>query len=366
MNSRERVMTAIAHREPDRVPIDFWALSEVSQRLRSHLGFASQEELLRAFHVDLRVIEGPSFVGQEMAARPDGSARDLWGVWRKPQLVQAGDASGTYMEVSESPLAHATTVAEIEGYPGWPSPDWWDYSNLAADCERCSGYAVVNAGDRKDRTAQLKPAMYLRGIEQFLLDLQENPSIAEAIIARIGDYFLEYNRRVFAAAQGKPARPGIDIFMMGDDFGTQTGPIVSPQMWRRYFGRGFRAFIELAHSFGIKVMHHTCGSVRALIPDFIEAGLDILQSIQPRAANMDLAELKREFGKHLCFHGSIDIQHTLPFGTPDDVREEVRQRMAAGKPGGGFIIGPAHNIQFDTPTENILALYEACLEHGPY
>jgi len=361
MDSRERVMTAVAHRDPDRVPIDFWALSEVSTRLRSHLSLQSQEDLLKYLHVDLRVIEGPSFVGQEMAARADGSVQDLWGVWRKPQVVGRAEVSGTYMEVSESPLAGATALAEIEAYPGWPSPDWWDYSDLHKGCAECEGYAAVNAGDRKDRTAQLKPAMYLRGMEQFLFDLQENPAIAEAIIAHIVDYFLEYNRRVFETALGK-----IDIFMMGDDFGTQQGPIVSPAMWRRYFAKGFRQFIELAHSFGIKVMHHTCGSVRPLIPDFIEAGLDILQSIQPRAAGMDLSELKREFGKDLCFHGSIDIQRTLPFGTPGDVRREVLQRMQAGKPGGGFIIGPAHNIQFDTPTENIIAMYEACLESGAY
>lgn len=361
MNSRERVLTAIAHREPDRVPVDFWAVPEVSQRLRSHLGLESQEQLLEHLGVDLRTIEGPSFVGQEMNAREDGSVRDLWGVWRKPQQVGRGGMSGIYMEVCESPLASAASVAEIEAYSGWPSPDWWDYSGVERDCARYAEYAVVNAGDRKDRTAQLKPAMYLRGIEQFLLDLHENPAIAEAIIAKIVDYFLEYNRRVFEAARGR-----IDIFMMGDDFGTQLGPIVSPAMWRRYLRRGFRQFIELAHSHGMRVMHHTCGSVRALIPDFIEAGLDILQSIQPRAAGMDLGELKREFGNDICFHGSVDIQQTLPFGTPEQVREEIRSRMEAGKPGGGFIIGPAHNIQFDTPIENVLAMYEACAEFGRY
>ena len=361
MPSRERVLTAVAHREPDRVPIDFWALPEVSQRLRTHLGLQSQEDLFQYLRVDLRVIEGPSFIGQEMEAREDGSVRDLWGVWRKPQTVRAGDASGTYMEVSESPLASAATVADIEAYPHWPSPDMWDYSGVEDDCARYAGYAVVNAGDRKDRTAQLKPAMYLRGIQQFLLDLQENPAMAEAIIAKTVDYFIEYNRRVLDSAHGK-----IDIFMMGDDFGMQMGPIVSPAMWRRFFARGFRRFIELAQSYGIKVMHHTCGSVRALIPDFIGAGLDILQSIQPRAAQMDLAELKREFGADLCFHGSVDIQKTLPFGTPQEVRDEIRARMEAGKPGGGFIIGPAHNIQFDTPTENILAMYDACQEYGAY
>ena len=154
--------------------------------------------------------------------------------------------------------------------------------------------------------------------------------------------------------------------MMGDDFGTQNGPIVSVPMWRRFFKRRFRDFIDLAHRFGIKVMHHTCGSVQALIPEFIDCGLDILQSLQPRAAGMDLGELKREFGKDIALHGSIDIQQTLPRGTPEDVRREVKARMDAGKPGGGFIICTAHNIQPDTPVENVIALFDAYREFGGY
>ena len=359
MIPRERVMRALAHRQPDRVPVDFWASSETIAKLLRHLGLAAKEELLREFGVDLRVVEGPSFVGQEMARAEDGTVRDLWGVPRRPVTVGADDFEATYMEVTAPPLAHATCAAEVRAYPGWPSPDWWDYSGLAAQCDAHSGYAVVNAGDRKDRTAQLKPAMYLRGVEQILLDMAQNPEIVDALVGRIVDYFLEYNRRVFEAAQGK-----IDIFMMGDDFGMQAGLLCSAAMWRRYFREGFRRYIALAHEHGIKVMHHTCGAVRELIPDFIECGLDILQSLQPRAAGMDLGELKREFGRDLCFHGSVDIQETLPRGTPEQVREEVRRRMEAGKPGGGFIICTAHNIQPDTPLDNVLALIEAYREFG--
>jgi uroporphyrinogen decarboxylase len=361
MTSRERVLCALDHREPDRIPVDFWAAREVSERLRRHFAIATHEDLLSRLGVDLRVVEGPSYVGQEMGAAQDGAAVDLWGVPRKPVTVGAGERAVTYMEVTRPPLAGATTVAEIEAYSHWPSPEWWDYSHLAQQCRRHAGLAVVNAGDRKDRTAQLKPAMYLRGVEQAMLDLVENPSLLEAILERVTHYFLEYNRRVFEAAAGR-----IDIFMMGDDFGMQQGPLMSLTAWRRFFRPGFRAYIELAHSYGIKVMHHTCGSVRALIPDFIECGLDILQSLQPRAAGMDLGQLKHEFGRDLCFHGSVDIQQTLPRGTPAQVREEVRRRMEAGKPGGGFIICTAHNLQPDTPTENILALLEAYRDYGRY
>jgi hypothetical protein len=233
-----------------------------------------------------------------------------------------------------------------------------------------------------------------------------NEAVAEAIFERIYRYFMAYNRRVFEAAAVTPthqesgnskfetrnskeevsdgrrdAPPSIsnpqskiqnpklsliDIFMMGDDFGTQHGPIVSPSMWRRFFRRRFRDYVDLAHAFGIRVMHHTCGSVRALIPDLIDCGLDVLQSVQPQAEGMDLAGLKREFGRDIAFHGSIDIQGALPHGTPADVRREVKSRMEAGKPGGGFIISTAHNILPDTPTENIVALFDAYREYGAY
>jgi uroporphyrinogen decarboxylase len=137
-------------------------------------------------------------------------------------------------------------------------------------------------------------------------------------------------------------------------------------MWRRYFRKGFRQYCDLAHQYGIKVMHHTCGSVRRLIPDMIDAGLDILQSLQPRAHDMRLADLKAEYGRELAFHGAVDIQHTMPRGTPDEVRAEVRERMEAGKPGGGYILCTAHNLLPDVPIENIRALYEAGREYGAY
>jgi uroporphyrinogen decarboxylase len=141
---------------------------------------------------------------------------------------------------------------------------------------------------------------------------------------------------------------------------------MSMPMWERYFEQGFRRFVELAHEYDIRVMHHTCGSVRPLIPRFIDAGLDILQSLQPRAVGMDLHELKSAYGTVLALHGSIDIQRTLPFGSPQEVRSQVQARLKAGKPGGGFIIGTAHNLQPDVPFANILALLEAYHEFAPY
>ena len=354
-------MTALAHQEPDRVPVDFWATPEIKLAVQHHLGIESQDALLDFLGVDFRVAAMPRYIGPALKHHPDGVSEDIWGVRRKTVAFGAGARRGAYQELAQSPLECFTTVREIEAYPRWPSPDWWDYSEAAADCRRFPDHCVITMGDRLDRTAQLKPAMYLRGVEQIMLDLALNPAIVDCLNEHITAYFLEFNRRVFEAAKG-----GIAIFMMGDDFGTQTGPMLSVDMWQRFYEPGFRKYIELAHRHGIKVMHHTCGSVRPLIPRFIAAGLDILQSLQPRAADMDLRELKREFGRDLTFQGGLDIQQTLPRGTPADVKHEVRERLDAAKSGGGYILCTAHNLQADTPVENIIALFEACHEYGAY
>ena len=366
MTGRDRVRTALSHREPDRVPRDLWATPEVHGALRNAFRARDDEAVLDRLGVDLGYIAGPSYQGQELRAwdTPEGRvSEDLWGVRRVDKHVGRGEATWTYKHVVASPLAEARTPADVHAYGHWPDPDGWDFAGLRAQCEavRRQGRAVVNAGDRLDRTAQLKTMMYLRGMEQTYIDLHRDPAIAEAILAHVVEYFLAYNGRVFAEAGDR-----IDIFMMGDDFGTQHGPMMSPDLWRRLLKPGFRAYIDLAHRHGLPVMHHTCGSVVELIPDFIECGLDILQSVQPGAAGMDLAALKREYGRDLCFHGAIDIQQTLPRGTPEDVRDEVRRRMEAGKPGGAFIISTAHNLQPDVPLRNILALFDAYEEFGSY
>jgi len=216
-------------------------------------------------------------------------------------------------------------------------------------------------GDRLNRIAQLKPAMYLRGIEGILVDMSLSPEIAKAIFSHIRGFYCSYAERIFDAAKGK-----LDILLTGDDFGGQNGPLLSPRMWTDFLGQGFADYVELAKSYDVRVMHHTCGSVRPLIPLMLERGLDILQSLQPEASDMDPWELKAEFGDRLAFHGGISIQRTLPFGTPEDVRSEVRDRVEALASGGGYILCTAHNIQADTPLENVQALLRAYKDLGRY
>jgi uroporphyrinogen decarboxylase len=363
---RDRVLQAVALRRADRIPIDYWADDEVTTRLISHHGVDGKEALLRRLEVDLRYVMGARFTGAaQLQTRADGLVEDHWGVLRRPMTVEGVDRTGrewrwTYQHVHVSPLERATSVAEIERYARWPSADLWDFGGVKEACvqARATGCAVVNGGDRLDRTAQLKPATYLRGMEQFLSDLLLEPAIAECVLAHIVDYYLQFNERVFRAAEGT-----IDIFFMGDDMGTQTGLWVSPKLYRRFFKDNFRRFNELAHRHGIKTMYHTCGNVSALIPDFIDCGLDILQSLQPAA--MDLDALKREYGAHLALQGGIDIQE-LPQKTPEEVRLEVRQRAETLGRDGGYIFCTAHNLLPDVPTENIAALFAAYLDYGRY
>jgi uroporphyrinogen decarboxylase len=224
-----------------------------------------------------------------------------------------------------------------------------------------NGCAVIFGGDRLDRTAQLKAGMYLRGTEQFVMDLLIEPEIAECILEHIAGYYLAYNQRVFEASEGN-----IDIFFMGDDMGTQNSTWVSVDMYRKFFKKRFTQFNELAHAFGVKTMYHTCGRISDFVGEFVDAGLDILQSLQPGAMRDDYGRIKREFGKDLCFQGGIDIQNILPHGSHEDIRQHVREVVNSLGKGGGYIFGTSHNILPETPTGNILTLIEAYHKFGGY
>jgi len=363
MNNRARVLAAINCQKPDRIPIDFWAANEVFERLAKELNVPDKETVLETFDVDLRYFRGPGLTTIE----PDenGIFTDHWGVKRKSHKVKGQRKDGTayswtYKHLLESPLAKAQSVADIEKYK-WPNPENWDYSEIKDNCKkiRDNGYAVVFGGDRLDRTAQLKAGMYLRGTEQFVMDLMIEPEIAECILGHIAGYYLEYNRRVFEAADGN-----IDIFFMGDDMGTQNSTWVSVDMYRKFFKKRFTQFNELAHDFGIKTMYHTCGRISDFVGEFVDAGLDILQSLQPGAMSGDYAKIKKEFGNDLCFQGGIDIQNILPHGSPEEIRQHVKEVAKSLGVDGGYIFGTSHNILPETPTENILALIEAYHKFG--
>jgi len=357
MDSRERTFLALEHDTGDRIPIDFWASGPMIQKLERGLGL-SYEQFLDLHDVDLRYIPGPEHIGP-----PLENGRDIWGVKRTTINVQVEGGTESYREVAESPLAAMESVEQIRHYPHWPAPDAFDYSVIEAQCKEIAakGHVVVFMGDRLNRVAQLKPAMYLRGLENALTDLALRPEIAHAILSKVKEFYLAYLDRILDAAKGK-----IDVVLTGDDFGSQKGLLISPHSWRTFIKPGFAEYIGLIKSHNVKAMHHTCGSVVDIIPEMIECGLDVLQSIQPEAASMSLVDLKARFGQELCFHGGVSIQRTMPFGTPDEIRQEVREIAETVKPDGGYIFCTAHNIQADTSLENVQALLEAYHRLGRY
>lgn len=362
MDSRERTFLTLNFERADRVPIDVWMSAGFKKKLHAAKG-TTFDEFLDDHDVDLRYIAGPTYIGPPLRTFPDGSDEDIWGVRRRTITVVGGDSVETYAEVAESPLAKATTVDEIRAYDHWPRADWFDYRTIEAQCDeiRNRGRVVVFMGDRLNRIAQLKPAMYIRGVEQILMDMTLEPDLADAVFADIRRFYLEYARRIFDAAHGK-----LDIVLTGDDFGSQNGPLVSPAMWVRFLGQGFADYVATAKQHDLRVMHHTCGSIRPIIPLMIERGLDILQSLQSEADDMDPRDLKREFGDRLTFHGGLSIQKTLPFGTADQIRNEVKDRIDALADHGGYILCTSHNIQADTPIDNVDALLAAYHEFGRY
>ncbi|OPZ25833.1 MAG: methylcobalamin:coenzyme M methyltransferase [Lentisphaerae bacterium ADurb.BinA184] len=355
MNSRERVFLALAHRPADRIPSDFWATPTVVRTLEAAL-HKPYAQFLDDCGVDFRYIEGPAYIGPPL---PPGT--DIWGVGRTAVAAGAAGRAESYSDVVKPPLSDAATPGDVGAYDHWPNPDLFDYSTIGRQCDQAArgDRVVVFMGDRLNRIAQLKPAMYLRGPENIFLDLAVRPEMAHAILGRIREFYLAYLERILAAAAGR-----IAIVLTGDDFGAQNGLLLSPGMWREFLRPGFADYVSLIKSRGAVAMHHTCGAVADIVPDLIAGGLDVLQSLQPEARGMSLASLKKRFGRRLCFHGGVSIQKTMPYGSRDDIRREVRAIANTVGQDGGYIFCTSHNIQADTPIDNVMALMEAYLEFG--
>jgi uroporphyrinogen decarboxylase len=342
----ERVETALSHREPDRVPFDFWAVPEVWGQLREALD-ADDETVLRLLGIDCRMVTA-RYVGSRARELPDGTYICPWGTHRRRVVHEFG----TYDEYASHPLAGAETVEDVLSWD-WASPDDWDVSGVRERCEQ------LNAGVRHHLRYEVggifEWSWALRGFERFLLDLVEKPEVACAIMDRFTDIYIENTVRVIGAAGG-----ALDMVYTYDDVAMQNGLLLSPRMWRRYIlPRHLRLNAAIrAAQYPVKIMYHSCGAIYPLIGPLVdEIGIDVLNPLQPRAAGMDMARIKDEFGDRLAFHGAVDIQHTLPHGTPAQVQEEVRERCRVLGRGGGYICTSAHYLQADTPLANIVAMY---------
>ncbi|HWQ52848.1 MAG TPA: uroporphyrinogen decarboxylase family protein [Bryobacteraceae bacterium] len=351
MTPRERWLAAVSGKTPDRVPCDYWGTGEVTGRLLRDLCCRSERELWQKLEVDKCIFLAPR---HPRATEDTWHIPSLFSVWGIPTaLVPYMDGLGAYEEAVDPPLADAQTTADIERHP-WPDPADWDTGTLRAECLEWQGYPIVGAS--------YEPFyLYcrLRGMEQALEDLALGSPIADALMERIYDIHAGISRRALEAAGGL-----IDFIYVAEDLGTQASLLMSPKTFRRYIKPWLARMIDLAHSYGARAFHHDDGAIRALLPDLIEIGIDVLNPIQWRCRGMDRESLARDFGSAVTFHGAMDNQHTLPFGSPEDVRKEVADNIAFFRGTRGYICSPCHNLQANTPTANIVALYSAVREFG--
>ncbi len=354
MNSRERFKTAMCGEKTDRFLFDFWMSKGFENKLKNEIGL-TKEQFLDKHDVDFRFIDGPKYIGPDLK-KENNVDEDIWGVMRRSVEVTLSGGTEIYKEVEISPLKSAATVEDVENYSHWPSAKWFDYSGIEEQCDKiiAKDKVVVFMGDRMNRIAQLKPATYIRGMEEILIDMCINPEIAKAIFKKIREFYKEYAEKIYKSSNGK-----LDVVLTGDDFGAQNAPLLSPEMWVEFLGGGFADYVAAAKKYGLTVMHHSCGSIKPIIPLLIDRGLDILQSVQPEANDMNIEILQKEFGDKLAFQGGISIQKTLPFGSPKEIEKEVKSRKKTFANNNKYILCTSHNVQADVSIKSAEVLLNA-------
>ncbi len=345
MTPKERWLAVLRRQQPDRLPMDYWATPEATSKLMRHLGCESVDEVYARLHIDPLVTVGPAYVGPPLAPNAD-----LYGCQHRD--VDYG--TGVYRECTYHPLASFSTVEEIQDHYTWPTADWFDYTVIPMQVAGRDDYPVRGGGSEPFLTY-----CQLRGLEQGFMDLVEHPEMVHYCLDQLFDFCYENTTRIYEAIPGQ-----VNVSYVAEDMGSQESLLFSPRQIREFLIPRMKRMIDLAHGAGAYVFFHSDGAVRKIIPDMIAAGIDVLNPIQWRCAGMDREGLKRDFGDHILFHGGVDNQQTLPFGTVDDVRAEVRYNIEVLGQDGGYIIAPCHNIQANTPPENIVAMYETGYEYG--
>ena len=386
MNSRERVLLALNHKEPDRVPYDMGGTvvtgvqAKAYARLRKYLGLPEKEIVIidilqQLAQVDEDVMERMGLDCKNISPRstasfkielkltPDGRYSyfyDEYQVgWRMPV------DGGMYYDMFHHPLSGNITEEDVDRYT---LPDPLDPSRFEGLRE--AARKVLDEEKRALVIGNISAGIFelylwTRGFKDGYTEWAENPTMAKKILRKYSDLQLAYWERMFQVMKGFP----IDVVQMADDLAGQNGMLISPASYRRLLKPFHKEMFDFIHSeTDAKIFFHSCGSIRPLIPDLIEVGVDILNPVQVSAANMDSAALKRDFGKDICFWGGgVDTQNALDERhTPDEVRLDVRKRLEDLMPGGGFVFNTVHNIQGNVPPENIMAMWETVQECGVY
>lgn len=356
MTSKERVLTAFANREPDRVPVNYLTNAGIDQRLKKHFGLEvdDHEGLFRALKVDFRNFNA-SYCGKKLFQDiPErGVLVDEWGNHRKWMKNE----SGGYWDFCDFLLQDASEE-EVAALP-MPSPDDFDYKSVVNGCRRVEEFAIslghAGLGDIINGNG------LLRGMEQTMVDLITDDPAGLLLAKRRTDITLEISRRTLEAAKGR-----IDFLWMGEDLGTQRGPIVSPAVYRKHIRPLHQRFIDLAKAYDLPVMVHSCGSSSWAYEDFIEMGVNVVDTLQPEAKDTEPSYLKKTFGGRLAFHGCISTAGPVAYGSVKEVVADCRQILEIMMPGGGYCFAPTHQLQDNSPLENVLAMYRTAQEFGGY
>ncbi len=364
MKHRERVLMALSHEKPDRCPMQISFTPEFAERLRAELMFhnhrVSLSETYRVHnpHGGGNTYELERALGEDMLLTSVGWANsyyqavgtytDEWGVVWHTVPYETPFGTGHYTEMVGHPLADEAALGSYRA----PDPNRPElYQDAAWTIEQFKDeYWVVGV----TVCTIWETAWALRGYEQMMVDLVTNPDLAEVI--------LDIPYRYHLAAAKRLVEMGVDMIWVGDDVGAQHTMLMSPATWRRLLKPRLANFIATIKEINpqLKVAYHSDGYIWPIIPELIEIGVDVLNPIQP--ASMNPAEVKRKFGKNLCFWGTVDEQHTLPFGSPEEVANEVLERLRTVGADGGLIIGPTHHVQLDTPMENFWAMVRTITE----
>lgn len=351
MTSRDRILSAFAYKKADRIPFTWGnGIADETLRMLGDYLHINSIEKVREFldTIDdvgdiFPLYKGPDF---RHKYESDGLYLDEWGVkWKIMFPGQGGRGDPVYF-----PLEDAESVDEINAYQ-FPSPDWIDYDQLNEQIEKCN-----SKGEKAIRFSNANPfeiAGFLRGYENLFVDTVIQPEIVHALMRNATDYFKEYMIRAFEATKGK-----IDFVITADDLGSQNGLLMSRETIREMIMPYHKEVNDIIHSYGAKVMYHSCGSVIKAIDLLIDAGVDALESIQLYTADMTPEALRDEFGGKICFQGGSSVQKTLVSGTPEDVKNEAEWLIRVLGYNGGYILAPSHHVQY-VPPENILALIDA-------
>ncbi len=376
MNHKERVLTALNHEEPDRVPVDLGGrqttfMIGTYDRFKSHIGLNDlptnimshkwqtayvDEQILNRFSIDCRHIRPPARTEPELTDTEDDKITfvDEWGVKR---IVDAG-----YASIIGYPLQTAT-LEDLDSYD-WPDPlEMFDYGGIRSQALQLYNegeYAIVGSMGTPGNI--FEQSWYLRGMTEFFMDLVDNKEFAHALMLKITE-IRKQNAEYFLREVGEY----LDVFQLADDLAMQNGPYMSPDLYREMIKPYQVDLFEFVKSLtSAKIYYHSCGSITRLLDDLIEVGVDILNPVQVTAENMETNQLKQRFGNRLSFWGAMDTTEILPNATTDDVQNEVRRVIHDLAPGGGFVLSSVHNLQPDIPPENILAMFEAAALYGKY